>query len=108
VRHDERASLEALQELDLGTAEGRRDAYRRLNVLVRDHLRDVCGVPAPALTVDEIEPALAARGGRVPPELVTSVLAACDRARYAPPDALPSREACEQAIEQTKELLAIR
>ena len=107
VRYDERASLAAVREIDISTPEGRRDAYTHLNTLVRNHLRDVCGVAAPALTVDEIAPALSVRG-RVPAELVTSVLAACDRARYAPPDALPSRDACEAAIEQAEQLLAIR
>jgi len=105
VRHDERASLDALQALDVSSAAGRRDAYSRLSALVRDHVRSATGVDAAALTPPEIEAAVVRRGGRVPMELVSSVLAACDQARYAPPDALPSSEACRAAIEQAAQVI---
>ena len=105
ARHDERASFDALQALDVSSAAGRRDAYSRLSALVRDHVRSATGVDAAALTPPEIEAAVVRRGGRVPMELVSSVLAACDQARYAPPDALPSSEACRAAIEQAAQVI---
>jgi len=83
----------------------RRDAYSRLSALVRDHVRSATGVDAAALTPPEIEAAVARRGGRVPMEVVSSVLAACDQARYALPDALPSSEACRAAIEQAAQVI---
>jgi hypothetical protein len=106
VRHDERASLDAVESIDITTPDGRRDVYARLNALVRDHLRDVVGIGAPSLTPAEIGPALSAAGARVPIELVTAVLSACELARYAPAEALPSREACREAIEQSEQVLA--
>src|SRR5206468_152375 len=45
VRHEEEATLEALHTLDLVSEVGRREAYDRVNSLVRAHLRDACGVP---------------------------------------------------------------
>lgn len=109
VHQEERTSLDAVRAIDVTTADGRREAYTKINVLVRDHLRDVCGVPGPSLTAAEIEPALAAgRATRVPAETVTALLAACETARYAPPAALPPADACRDAIEQAAQVLAAR
>lgn len=105
VRREERASLEAVRALDISTPAGCRDAYARLNTLVRDHLQQVAGISAPGLTPSEIATALSSRGARLPVELVTSVLFACDDARYAPPDAAPSTDACRQTIEQSEQVL---
>ncbi|HKB14123.1 MAG TPA: hypothetical protein VKD69_25840, partial [Vicinamibacterales bacterium] len=100
VRQDERSSLEALQALDVSTVSDRREAYARINALVRDHLRTVTGVECGGLTPAEIAAAMRGHDGRVPLELATTVLAACDQARYAPPDALPPAAACREAIDQ--------
>jgi hypothetical protein len=108
LRHDERSSLDAVRALDISAPPGRRDAYARLNGLVRDHLERVTGVGAPSLTPAEIEAALSSRSARVPVELVTAVLSACDQARYAPPDALPSSDACRRTIEQSEQILGQR
>lgn len=108
VRQQERASIDAARALDLGTPEGRRDAYGQMNAIVREHLRDVCGVPGPALTPAEIEPALAGSGSRVPAEDVIALLTACDLARYAPPSALPAADACRDALDRTEQLIAVR
>ena len=105
VRHDQLESLDALQALDLSTPAVRRDAYSRVNGLVRDHLHVVTGVDASALTPAEIAMAMRAHNGRMPLELTATVLDACDEARYAPPDALPSVEACRQAIQQARQVL---
>jgi hypothetical protein len=105
VRQDERESLEALQALDVSTTAGRRDAYSRVNALVRDHLHAISGLDASGLTPAEINAALHAHDGRVPLELATTLLGACDQARYAPPDAVPSGDACRQAIEQAAQVL---
>jgi len=108
VQQEERTSLEAVRAIDVTTPDGRREAYTKINTLVRDHLRDVCGVPGPSLTAAEVEPALAGRPTRVPAEAVTALLAACETARYAPPAALPAADACREAIEQAAQLLAAR
>lgn len=107
VRHEERTSMDAVRAIDVTTLDGRREAFTRLNMLVREHLRDVCGVPGPNLTPAEIALALAlsARDARVPVELVTSVLTACELARYAPPHAAPSADACRDAIAQVEQVI---
>ena len=105
VGQEERASLEAVRALDISTPDGRRDAYARLNTLVRDHLEEAAGVGARGLTPPEVEAALSSHGRGESVELVTAVLSACDQARYAPPDALPSADACRQTIEQSEQLL---
>jgi hypothetical protein len=106
VRHEERASLDAVRAIDLATVEGRREAFNCLDTVVREHLRDACGVPGPNLTSSEIVPALAGRGERVPIELVSAVLTVCELARYAPPHDGPSADACRQTIEQAEQVIS--
>ena len=106
VRHEERASLDAVRAIDLTTIDGRREAYTRLDTLVREHLRHACGVPGPSLTSSEIVPALAGRSGRVPIELASAVLTACELARYGPPHHGPSADACRQTIEQAEQVIS--
>lgn len=108
VRAEERASLESARSLDVEQQEGRREAYTRINAVVREHLREVCGVAGPSLAPLEVAPALASKGTRLPVETISSLLAECERARYGPPDALPSADACRDAIAQAEQVLAIR
>ena len=108
VRIEERASIESTRSLDVTSADARREAYTRINTLVRDHLREVCGVAGPSLTPAEVTPALTARGSRMPADTVAALLAECERARYAPPDGLPSADACRDALAQAEQVLAIR
>jgi hypothetical protein len=107
VRHEERSTLDALKTVDLATESGRREAYDRVNTLVRMHLRDACGVPVDGLTAAEVGPALTARGARAPAELVGSILTACEQARYGANGAL-SAQACRDTIEQAEQVLAVR
>lgn len=108
VREQERASLEAARALDLSTPEGRRDAYGQMNTIVREHLRDACGLHGLSLTPAEVEPALGRTKSRVPADQVTSLLLECDRARYAPADALPKPDVCRDALDRTEQILAVR
>ncbi|MBI1875863.1 MAG: hypothetical protein HYZ58_05530 [Acidobacteria bacterium] len=107
VRQAERASVEAVRAMDFSSLDGRREAFTRLDTLVREHVRDVCGVPGPSLTSAEIASALSTRAAKVPVELVTSVLVACERARYAPPHATPSADACRQTIDDVDQVIGI-
>jgi hypothetical protein len=108
VQQDERTSLESVRAIDLTAAELRRDAYTKIDALVRDHLRDVCGIAGRSLTPAEIGPALSPRATRIPVDTVTALLAECDAARYAPPGLLPSADACRAAIDQAAQVLAAR
>jgi hypothetical protein len=104
IRQDERTSLDEIEALDVSTVAGRREAYTRLNALVREHLTRA-GIEAAGLTPAEIEAAAARSGGQVPVELAAGVLNACDRARFAPPESWPSADDCRDAIEQCSRLL---
>jgi len=107
VRHEERSTLEDLKAVDLGTEGGRREAYDRVNSLVRMHLREACGVPVDGLTAAEVGPAVSARSGRLPADLVASVLSACEQARYGA-NGVGSAQACRETIEQAEQVLAVR
>ena len=106
VRTEERTSMDALRSIDLATEAGRREAYDRVSALVREHVRHTCGVPAEGLTPPEIGSALSACGKDIPIDLVTSLLAACERARYGSPDQLASADECSTAIEQAGQVMA--
>lgn len=106
ARHEERASLEAVRTMDVDTIEGRREVFTQLDALVREHLRQQCGVAGASLTPDEVPFALATTSTKVPAELVASVLATCQLARYAPVHAIPSADACRRAVEQVEQVLS--
>jgi hypothetical protein len=108
VRHEERATLDAVRSMSMDTPAGRRDAFTQINAVVRDHLRDVVGIPGPSLTPGEITSALSEKRAHVPADTIASLLAACEVARYAPLDAMPSADACREALEQAEALLAAR
>ena len=108
VQHEEKESLDAVRALDLSTADGRREAYTRLDGLVRQHLREVCNIPGQSLTPPEVSTTLAHTPSRLPAELVSSVLTSCEQARYAPPQMLPSADACREAFDQAAQVLATR
>lgn len=108
ARREERASLEAARALDVSTPEGRRAAYTQIDAVVREHLRDVHGIAGPSLTPAEIDAAMSERAPRVPREPVVALLAACEGARYAPPEALPSADACRDALAEAERMVTGR
>ena len=114
-RIDKQATLERLRALDVTTEEERRRAYDAISAAVRQHVASATGVPAPSLTAAEVDaaletagPATGFRAGRVSRESVTSLLVACDEARYGPPQALPSAQACRDALAAAEQVLAGR
>jgi hypothetical protein len=112
ARHAVRERLEAVRLTDASSAEARRDGFAELDALVRAHVRDVSGVPAPSLTAPEIEreltAALASRRSRLSIDLVRGVLATCEIARYGPPDRLPPADAWRDTLADAEQLLAMR
>jgi hypothetical protein len=112
TRLDHRARLERLRSLDVTTEEDRRRAYDEISAAVRQHLAATAGVPAAGLTAAEVDAALDAssglRTGRVSRESVTALLASADAARYGPPQALPSAEACRDALASAEQVLGGR
>ena len=114
-RIDKQATLEHLRSLEVTSEEERRRAYDAISAAVRQHVASATGVPAPGLTAAEVDAALETRGassgfraGRVSREAVTSLLASCDQARYGPPQALPSAQACRDALAAAEQVLGQR
>jgi hypothetical protein len=108
ARKSERASLEAVRALDVRNVEGRREAYTQIDAIVREHLGHVAAVTGRSLTPQEVEPALAGRKTRVAPDEVSALLAECERARYAPAAALPSEDACREALARAEQFVSSR
>src|SRR5207247_7582851 len=50
----ERAALEEVRRMAVGTVDERRDVFTELDTLVREHLREVCGVAGASLTPHEV------------------------------------------------------
>jgi Domain of unknown function (DUF4381) len=105
ARMDHRAALERLRTLDLATEEDRRRAYDEISAAVREYVAGHSHVSAAALTAGELADALDAGGGRLPRETVTSLLAACDVARYGPASAMPPADAGRDALATAEQLL---
>jgi hypothetical protein len=106
ARNEARAALEEVRDAGVERPEARREAFARLDVLVRQHLADVAGVPATSLTPEEIGRALETRPSRAPADTVASILTVCERARYAPPEQVPSADAWRATLAQAEQLLA--
>jgi hypothetical protein len=108
VKKDRDDTLERLRALDVSTEEERRRAYDEISTAVRAHVAASSGVPASSLTSAELDAALVGTRGRVPRESVVTLLAACDEARYGPPQALPSAQACREALATAQQVLGGR
>lgn len=108
IMKEKRDTLERLRSLDVGTDEERRRAYDEISAAVRQHVAATAHVPAPSLTAGEVDTALDRTRTRLPRESVTALLTACDTARYGPPQALPSADACREAIAGAEKFLAGR
>jgi hypothetical protein len=105
VRHAARLAFDDIRRLEPATADARREAFGRLEGVVRHHVSELCGVPTAGLTPDEIEETLGRCAVPPPRELVTAVLATCERSRYAPPAVQPADTDWRAAVEQTAQLL---
>lgn len=99
-----KALFDELAIIDTTTPDGRRRAYDRIDADVRAYLAEAEGVPATALTADELRPRLAG-SRRVPAEAVCDVLAECEHARYGPIERLPGAEALGASVERLRSAL---
>ncbi len=108
ARREERGSLEAVGALDLASIDGRRAAYDGIEAVVRRHLQDVCDIDTAGLTSAELAEALSGRRSGLSADAVRTLVAECERARYAPPHLVPAGEACRTAIDQASRLVSQR
>ena len=91
VRAQARSALEEVRAMNVESEAGRREAYEKLERAVRQHLTDSRGIPAHALSAGEVVARLQAAGSPNADD-AGRLLAECERARYAPPDRLPTAE----------------
>ncbi|MDH4063292.1 MAG: hypothetical protein OEW19_02755 [Acidobacteriota bacterium] len=96
--------FDELAIIDTSTADGRQRAYNRMDADVRAYLIESEGVPAAALTADELRPRLA-ESRRVQGDALCDVLAECEHARYAPPERLPGTDAVGASIARLRDAL---
>ena len=106
TRRHAREMFEELPVLDASGPDARREAFARLDAVVRQYLMTACGVPAAALTPDEIVAAIGGRDDGPPATAVAWVLETCERARYAEPAAQPSADEWRATLAMAGELLA--
>jgi hypothetical protein len=91
TRRERRASLEEIKALDVASPSIQREAYAKLDALIRDHARQTSGIAAAALTPSEL-PGAVTHPERVRQlEQIQTLLAECERAKYAPQPPDPER-----------------
>ena len=91
TRRERRASLEEIKSLDTTSPSNRREAYAKLDALIRDHARQTSGIAAAALTPSEL-PGATTRPQQIRQlEQIQALLTECERAKYAPQPPDPER-----------------
>jgi hypothetical protein len=108
VRTAARERLDAVRLTDAGDETARRDGFAEIDALVRDHVAAMSHLPATSLTTTELAAALAPRNGHLPLDRVRTVLAACETARYAPRDRLPTADTFRDVLAEAEQVLATR
>lgn len=88
-----------------GTDADCREAYARLNTIVRRHVAEVTGVPAFALTAEELGQRLRQQPSRFPGESIERVLAECDRACYGGPRVVPTADQFRESVDAVQRLV---
>lgn len=99
-----KALLDELQIIDTSGVDGRRRAYDRIDHDVRAYLAQAEGIPAAALTAEELRPRLAT-SKRLRGDALCTILAVCEQARYRPDDQLPDAAALGDTIAELRTAL---
>lgn len=108
ARNQIKAALEEIQNADTSSEAARREAYTRLNAVIREHLSNVTNLPALALTPAEVGTRLAGVKTNMSAETVAKVLQECETARYGPPPVVPSADKFRDAVSSAEEILATK
>lgn len=90
-RRRQRGSFEQIRSLRPASDAERLDAYGQLDAFVRDHLSVTTGIGAHSLTPENLRRALEERMPHLPGQEIEVLLAACERARYAPEPPSPAQ-----------------
>jgi hypothetical protein len=99
TRQAEREALEAIRLADASDPDARREAFTRLESLVRGHLAAAAGPEFSALTAEEIRVMPANGHPAVAWDRVATVLETCEVARFAGVAAHPSVDDWRQALD---------
>ncbi len=99
ARQAAREALDAIRSTDASDPRARREAFTRLEALVRDHLAMMVGPDFAALTADEMRSTPTNGHSHVAWERVVSVLESCEVARFAALDTHPSVEDWRKAVD---------
>jgi hypothetical protein len=91
TKKERRASFEQIKALDIASPSIQREAYAKLDALIRDHARQATGVAAAALTPSELPGATTNPDQVRQLEQIQTLLAECERAKYAPQPPDPER-----------------
>jgi hypothetical protein len=104
-RRETRDALKSLATAETSTAEELRAAYARLNDVLRRYVAETTGVPAAALTPEEIAARLNGRRMRPDAETLREILAECDQACYGPPDTIPTSERFRDSLASVERMV---
>ena len=91
TRRERRASLEQIKALDIASPSIHRDAYAKLDALIRDRARQTTGIAVAALTPSELPGATTHPDQVRQLEQIQTLSAECERAKYAPQPPDPER-----------------
>jgi hypothetical protein len=105
TRRERRASLEEIKALDIASPSGHREAYAKLDALIRDHARQTTGIAAGALTPSEFPGTMTHPERARQLEQIQTLLAECERAKYAPQ--LPDPERWSSVLVEAEQLLNV-
>lgn len=105
VRESLHDVLTKMRSQDPATVEATREAFGRLELLVRAYLQETFGAPSQSLTAEEIPEALGSRLGPAATDSLVDFLRLCEVERYAP-DTRPDSAAWRDAILTAERLLA--
>lgn len=102
-RRQRGGSFAQIKALQPSSDPERLDAFGRLDVFVRDHLRLAMSIPAQSLTPAAVRRTLESQTPGRSYEAIETVLASCERARYAPEP--PSAAEWDETVREAETLV---
>jgi hypothetical protein len=104
VKSATRSALDEIRAMDESSSTARREAFVRLDQILRRHLAETAAVPTFSLTADELAERLPANG-RVPADSIRAVLTDCERAAYSPANRVPGADRLREAVETVQSVV---
>lgn len=105
AKQEVRTTLAELRALDASDPQTRREAFARLDALVRNYVARLTGVQARSLTTGTLVEALDHWSSQIPVQSLAELLDACELARFAPQPLRPSADVWRTALEQADRIV---